>query len=282
MHAGFGTGMRLVVVVGCLVLVQAPALALDGSYAAAGAKGASALLLKTQAGRVTGSLRHGGASYVVSGKLEGGALVGELRGNGKRLYIEAQPAPQGDGLVVLIAAIGADGQPDDSTEQLIEFQRGGTAAPAAAAAAAARPPMPAAPPGPPQAGPGGADAAVAGTPQDRQVAQFLAASPWCHYSYSGGTQGGTEKRERVVFFPDGRVVSRDGSESAYTGQVGGQAWGTSAQQGGGQQGRWRVRQGTLEMAGEGQPFQPVPLRLTQNSNGHPILSTNGKEYFRCN
>ncbi len=280
MHAGFGAGVRLVVVVGCLVLVMllvpAPALALDGSYSASGAKGSSALLLKSQGGRVTGSLRHGGASYVVSGRLEDGALVGELRGNGKRLYIEAQPAPQGDGLVVLIAAIGADGQPDDSTEQLIEFQRGGTAAPAA------RPPMPAAAPAPPQAGPASADGAVAGTPQDRQVAQFLAASPWCHYSYSGGSQGGTEKRERVVFFPDGRVVSRDGSESAYSGQVGGQAWGTSGQQGGGQQGRWRVRQGTLEMAGEGQPFQPVPLRLTQNSNGHPILTTNGKEYFRCN
>ncbi len=282
MHAGFGTGVRLVVVVGSLVLVPAPALALDGSYAAAGAKGSSALLLKTQGGRVTGSLRHGGVSYVVSGKLEDGALVGELRGSGRRLYIEAQPAPRGDGLVVLIAAIGADGQPDDSTEQLIEFQRGGTAAPAGAPAAATRPPMPAAAPAPPQAGPTSADAAVAGTPQDRQVAQFLAASPWCHYSYSGGTQGGTEKRERVVFFPDGRVVSRDGSESAYSGQVGGQAWGTSGQQGGGQQGRWRVRQGTLEMAGEGLPFQPVPLRLSQNANGHPILTTNGKEYFRCN
>jgi hypothetical protein len=44
-------------------------------------------------------------------------VVGELRGSGKRLHIEAQPMPQGDGLNALMAAIGADGQPDDSGEQ---------------------------------------------------------------------------------------------------------------------------------------------------------------------
>jgi hypothetical protein len=231
-------------------------------------------------------------SYVVSGKLEDGGVVGELRGSGRRLHIEVQPMPQGDGLVVLIAAVGADGQPDEASEQLIEFQRGsaggagaaggkgGSAAAAtlqmaAPAPAPTRPPVAAAPAG-------GADGAVAGTPQDRQVAQFLAASPWCHYSYSGGNQGGTERRERVVFSPDGRVASRDGSESAYAGQIGGQAWGVGSQGGGGQQGRWRVRAGMLELSADGLNFRPVPLQLSQNSNGHPILSSNGKEYFRCN
>lgn len=287
MHAGFRQcgwpGLPGLVLWLCLLCLPLCARAsIDGSYTAAGAKGASALLLKVQGGRVSGSLRHAGVSYILSGKLEEGGVVGELRGSGKRLYIEAQPMPQGQGLLVLIAAIGADGQPDDSTEQMLEFQRAGAGGGTGQGAPPAAP-QAMAPPGPARPDtPMASDASLASTPQDRQVAQFLAASPWCHYSYKGGNLGGTEKRERVVFSPDGRVASRDGSESSYSGQVGGQAWGTNAQGGGGQQGRWRVRQAQLEMSADGQNWLPVPLQLSQNSNGHPILTTNGKEYFRCN
>jgi hypothetical protein len=46
--------------------------------------------------------------------------------------------------------------------------------------------------------------------------------------------------------------------------------------------RWRVAGGDLLISQQGGPFTPTGLRITQNSNGYPILNVSGKEYSQCN
>ena len=48
-------------------------------------------------------------------------------------------------------------------------------------------------------------------------------------------------------------------------------------------GRWQVSDGKLQMAAAetGWMFKDVPFKVTYNSNGAPILVSNGKEYMRC-
>jgi len=136
------------------------------------------------------------------------------------------------------------------------------------------------PMGAPGAGPTGAGGGIAATGQDQQIAQLLLSSEWCTMSYSGvaGSSSGTTRTERVVFRRDGSGVQTTGSESSYSNPYGGVA----GQSQGGQQFRWRVQNGMLMFAGEGGQWEQVPLQITRNSNGWPIVTAGGKEYAMCN
>lgn len=130
--------------------------------------------------------------------------------------------------------------------------------------------------------------AVQASGQDAQLAQLLSQSAWCHYSYSGTTGGGTEKKERIVLSMDGRAVSNGSSESSYSGdnrnQYGDQTqtWGAGGAAQSGNQGCWKVQGGQLQLSSDGVQWAAVPTSVTQNSNGYPIVNAGGKEYASCN
>ena len=54
-----------------------------------------------------------------------------------------------------------------------------------------------------------------------------------------------------------------------------------SQSSGGGTARWQVRGGQLYLDG-GEGFQQVPLSVSRNSNGYPIITADGKEYSQCN
>jgi hypothetical protein len=113
------------------------------------------------------------------------------------------------------------------------------------------------------------------TGQDAQIEQILLSSPWCYMRYSQ-TLGSTST-ERGVFYRDGRLVVQTGHEMVSSGQHG-TAYGSGS---GGAVYRWRVSNGDLHLSENGGPFNPAGLRITQNSNGYPILTVDGKEYSQC-
>lgn len=131
---------------------------------------------------------------------------------------------------------------------------------------------------------------VGSGPQDGQVAQLLTSSPWCTFSYSGSATGtgGTTAQERDVFRQDGTLIVQGGSESSYSGSVNDQygnetaRGGTAGSQQSGGTYRWRVDQAVLYLSADGQQWAPVPLQFSHNSNGYPIITANGKEYYQCN
>lgn len=116
----------------------------------------------------------------------------------------------------------------------------------------------------------------AATGQDAQIQRILLSSPWCYMRYSQ-TLGSTNT-ERGVYTPDGRLVVTTGHEMVSSG-ANGTAYGSGN---GGSVYRWRVANGDLQLAEQGGEFTPVGLRITQNSNGYPILNVGGKEYSQCN
>lgn len=114
------------------------------------------------------------------------------------------------------------------------------------------------------------------TGQDAQIERILLSSPWCYMHYSQ-TLGSTNT-ERGVYLRDGRLVVTTGHEMVSSGENG-TAYGSSN---GGTTYRWRVLGGDLQLSDGAGPFTPVGLRITQNSNGYPILNVAGKEYSQCN
>ncbi|MDO8502518.1 MAG: hypothetical protein Q7S20_11815 [Gemmatimonadaceae bacterium] len=79
----------------------------------------------------------------------------------------------------------------------------------------------------------------------------------CEFSYSGSTtstrgSGGATRTRRGV-----------GSNSS------------------GQQARWKVENGQLMLCANGVQWVPQPMKIENNSNGHPIVTTGGKEYMMC-
>ena len=116
----------------------------------------------------------------------------------------------------------------------------------------------------------------AATGQDAQIERILLSSPWCYMRYSQ-TLGSTST-ERGVFYRDGRLVVGTGHEMVSSG-ANGTVYGSGS---GGAEYRWRVQNGDLWLSEAGGPFNPAGLRITQNSNGYPILNVAGKEYNQCN
>jgi hypothetical protein len=122
----------------------------------------------------------------------------------------------------------------------------------------------------------GADAgALAATPQDRQIAELLSSSAWCSFTYN--RISGTSRQERWVLSPDGWASSNTNAESYSSGPYGS----VGGQTRGGGQGRWRVQQSMLVVSEDGVTWQPLPMQISQNSNGYPIVNVNGKEFSSC-
>ena len=124
---------------------------------------------------------------------------------------------------------------------------------------------------------GGKTAAPAGGKAGNdQLSQLLLSSAWCSFTYNKTT--GYSNTTRVQFFPDGtyQVGARgEGYSSGYGGTM-------ASQHDSGSSGRWQSKGGALWMSeGQGELGQIPGFRVTQNSNGSPIINADGKEYMLC-
>ena len=198
----------------------------------------------------SGTATAQGARYPLRGMVQGNTMVGQYTDGGVQYQFQAQL----DGTTMQLAAGGAVYV---MQKQAAGARQGGLA----------------------QGGGGQSGGTGGGSPQDRQLTQLLLRSPWCSFSYvSGGGSSGRSSTERVVFQQDGTGSMRSGSESYYSGPNGSVA----GQGGGGDAFRWRVQNGQLIITDQGGASEAVPLTVTQNSNGYPIINANGKEYSMCN
>lgn len=111
-----------------------------------------------------------------------------------------------------------------------------------------------------------------------QLSQLLMSSAWCWLKYASGNT----YQERIVFSANGTWSSNKESEIYGSNQYAG----TSAHSVGasGSQGQWTVKGGQLYLSDPPETPQlvPVPLQITRNSNGYPIITADGKEYSQCN
>lgn len=110
-----------------------------------------------------------------------------------------------------------------------------------------------------------------------QLSQFLMANAWCSFSYNSTT--GYSSKSRAQFFPDGTYslgAQGEGYSSGYGGTM-------ASQHNTGDGGMWKVVNNKLMMsnAETGNQWVELPMQITQNSNGAPIIKANGKEYMRC-
>ena len=117
-----------------------------------------------------------------------------------------------------------------------------------------------------------------GSAGNDQLSQLLMSSAWCWLKYASGNT----YQERIVFSANGTWSSNKESEIYGSNQYAG----TSAHSVGasGAQGQWAVKGGQLYLSDPPETPQlvPVPLQITRNSNGYPIITADGKEYSQCN
>ena len=111
-----------------------------------------------------------------------------------------------------------------------------------------------------------------------QLSRLLMSTAWCYFSYN--KISGASHSERFAFFGNGTWSNGSRGETYNSGAAGTYA-GQSDSAGGG---RWEVRDGQLWMCTNENPvLQPlIGWRVSQNSNGYPIINYNGKEYSSCN
>lgn len=223
-----------------------------GTYTTTDPQGGTVTLkLKQDAKKqVTGTLSGNGSSFEVKAQATADGLMGTVSGAAGNLYLMARF--DGPRLMVVLAEPGPGGQPNLQTARRIAFTKGAASAPSAKKES-------------PPAAAGG----------DSQLAQLLTRNAWCGFIYNQRT--GTSTSERVVFHSNGTVVQTSGRETYNSGPNGTVA----GQYGGGQQGRWKVANGMLQLSEDGVNWSPQPLQVTQNSNGYPIIKSNGKEYMIC-
>jgi len=235
-------------VIAALSSAAALAQSYTGTFTTTNQQGGTVtLVLKQDAQKkVTGTLSGNNNTFQVQAEATPQGLMGAVTGPQGQLYLMGQY--EGANLVVILAEPAPGGGPNLQAARRIVFTSGAK--------------KPAAPP-----------AASGG---DAQLSQFLTRNAWCGFTYNQRT--GTSTRERVVFHPNGVVVQSSGAETYNSGPSGTVA----GQYGGGQQGRWKVANGSLHLSQDGQNWTPQPLQITQNSNGYPIIKSGGKEYMRCN
>jgi hypothetical protein len=120
------------------------------------------------------------------------------------------------------------------------------------------------------------NAPVRGGAGNDQLSQLLMSSGWCYLRYASGNT----YTEKVYFSPNGTWSNNKESEIYGRNDYAG----TSAHSVGnsGTGGQWTVKGGQLYMSEGGGPLQPLPLQITRNSNGYPIINADGKEYSQCN
>jgi len=209
-----------------------------------------AISTRKQGAGYTGTITANGVDYPFTARKVGRAMIGTFLAQGQSHLFSA--AVQGDQLTFV-----ANGQ-----TTVLQRGRG-------AVAARSRE----------ETGGGGrsqAQAPRATTGQDAQIERILLSSPWCYMHYSQIT--GATNTERGVFRRDGRLMVGTGHEMVSSGQNG-TVYGSGN---GATEYRWRVANSDLWISENGAPFAQAGLRITQNSNGYPILNVNGKEYSQCN
>jgi len=205
-------------------------------------------LKQDKQGRVTGTFAGNGATFNVEGVATPQGLTGKVTGPQGTLYLAAKL--QGGNLSVILAEPGPNGQPNLQEARQLLFARAGSAA---------------VPKGSPS-----------GNSSDGQLTALLTRNAWCGFTYNKNT--GTSRTERVVFHGNGTVVQSTGAQTYNSGPAGSVA----GQSAGGNQGRWKVQGGMLQLSQDGVNWTPQPLQVTQNSNGYPIIKSGGKEYMQCN
>ena len=203
-----------------------------------------------QGSSYTGTITANGVDYPFSARKMGRSLVGTFLAQGQSFIFSA--AVQGDQLTFV-----ANGQ--TTVLQRASARTAGRSREEAGGAgrSEAQAPRPA-------------------TGQDAQIERILISSPWCYLHYSQIT--GSTNTERGVFLRDGRLVVGTGHKMVSSGQNG-TVYGSGN---GSTEYRWRVQSNDLWISQDGGPFTQTGLRITQNSNGYPILNVNGKEYNQCN
>ena len=225
------------------------AAAVSDPYVGTFSNGSVTITLTPSAQGYTGSASAQGQQMPLVAQSAGDRITGAYQMNGMQLPFQAMV--QGDAMVLAT---------NDGTVQL-QRTGGAMAAPGGMQGGMAAP---------------GAGGGIAATGQDGQIAQLLLSSAWCYFTYS--QTSGTSHTERVVFRGDGSGAQSTGGESYNSGPNGTVA----GQSSGGQQFRWRVQSGMLVVTGQDGQTSQVPLRITQNSSGSPIVTAGAKEYARCN
>jgi hypothetical protein len=110
---------------------------------------------------------------------------------------------------------------------------------------------------------------------EQQFAQLLLSSAWCSFRYN--KVSGTSRQTRYQFFNDG-TWRMGGQGETYSSGPNGIVGGQSNSGGGG---RWAVRNGAFFLSEGAGPMQQVPVSVKQNSNGYPIIISDGTEYMQC-
>lgn len=109
------------------------------------------------------------------------------------------------------------------------------------------------------------------------LSQMLLANAWCSFSYNKNS--GYSSKSRVQFFADGTFGQNAQSEGYSSGYGGTMA----SQHNSGDAGMWKVVNGKLMVntAETGHQWAEMPMSITRNSNGSPIITANGREYMVC-
>ncbi|MBX7099077.1 MAG: hypothetical protein K1X89_15305 [Myxococcaceae bacterium] len=208
-----------------------------------------------------------------------------LTGNGKGQMDEDAITWSADGTTLTVR--GPEGDSDQGRYQVqgdvLTLTLGGTAlvlqrkggatpkAPGPLERAAAKATAPA-----PAGAPPGAAAQVPKAAGADPMTKLLLSSAWCSFSYN--KVSGTTRTERFVFSPNGTWSNAARGETYNSGPNGSVA----GQHDSGGGGRWEVRGGVVWMSEGDGPLAPVPGSVTTNSNGYPIITSNGREYSSCN
>jgi hypothetical protein len=108
------------------------------------------------------------------------------------------------------------------------------------------------------------------------VSRLLLSSAWCSFSYN--KISGASHQKKVVFSPNGTWAAYSQGEGYSSGSGGTYASQTNAQDGG----QWKEQSGQLYLSSSESPsLQPVGFQVKQNSNGFPIIVSDGVEYSQC-
>ena len=256
-----------------LAILAVPAILVGqnftGTYSIPGGSVPVTLTLRQAGVQVTGSL-SGQAQFQVQAQVQGQMFQGYATNAQGRIYIAGQFDPSSGGLQLAMAEVDGNGMPQQQTMRQMMATRTGNAGTAGNGAGMGQGM------GNGQRGMGNGQGQLGTTAQDRQIVQLLLRSPWCYFSYS--QTSGTTRTERVVYSADGTGHLGTGGETYNSGANGT----VSSQSAGGTAFRWRVQNGVLLATQDGVQWGQYPLQITQNSNGYPIITANGKEYSMCN
>ena len=109
------------------------------------------------------------------------------------------------------------------------------------------------------------------------LAQLLLSSAWCTFNYN--KISGASSTTRYQFFNNGTYSNSGRSETYSSGRYGTVA----GQHDSGGRGQWAVRNGQLYVSNppEQPDLQPMPVTVSRNSSGYPILNAEGVEYSTC-